>query len=65
LPEHWELVGICLDYNLRHLSRLHRYYSERMTAGLPVQMALTGVRFMAKPALRRYLTRMKGGEPPN
>ena len=39
-PEHWELVGLCLEYNLRHLKALHRFYSERMTTGPGVRVAL-------------------------
>lgn len=65
LPEHWELVGLCLEYNLHHLRSLHRYYSERMTAGPLVQAALTGISLIADRALNRYMNRMKQGEPPN
>lgn len=64
-PEHWELVGLCLEYNLRHLKTLHRFYSERMTAGPGVQAALTGINLMADLVLSKYLKRMKRGEPPN
>ncbi|NYT01463.1 MAG: B12-binding domain-containing radical SAM protein [Methanosarcinales archaeon] len=65
LPEHWELVGTCLEYNLMHLKRLHSLYRERMTAGWSVQMALTGVNLLADRVLNKYLKRMKRGEPPN
>ncbi|VVB68867.1 Ribosomal protein S12 methylthiotransferase RimO [uncultured archaeon] len=65
LPEHWQLVGLCLEYNLRHLKRLHRLYSERMTAGPMVHAALTGVNLLADKVLNKYLKRMKRGEPPN
>jgi radical SAM superfamily enzyme YgiQ (UPF0313 family) len=65
LPEHWQLVGLCLEYNLRHLKKLHRLYSERMTAGPLVHAALTGVNLMADLVLNKYLKRMKRGEPPN
>jgi len=64
-PEHWELVGTCLEYNLRHLKPLHRYYSERMTVGLGQHLALRGVNLLADRALKKYLSRMKRGEPPN
>jgi radical SAM superfamily enzyme YgiQ (UPF0313 family) len=64
-PEHWELVGTCLEYNLRHLKALHRYYSERMTAGLCQHLALRGVNLLSDYALKKYLRRMKRGEPPN
>jgi radical SAM superfamily enzyme YgiQ (UPF0313 family) len=64
-PEHWELVGTCLEYNLRHLKALHRYYSERMTAGPVQHLALRGTNILADYALKKYLRRMKRGEPPN
>lgn len=65
LPEHWQLVGLCLEYNLRHLKRLHSLYRERMTAGPLVHAALTGINLMADVVLNRYLKRMKRGEAPN
>ena len=65
LPEHWQLVGLCLEYNLKHLKKLHRLYSERMTAGPVVHAALTGVNMMADIILNKYMKRMKRGEPPN
>jgi len=65
LPEHWQLVGLCLEYNLRHLKRLHKLYSERMTAGPVVHAALTGMNLIADKALNKYMKRMKRGEPPN
>jgi radical SAM superfamily enzyme YgiQ (UPF0313 family) len=65
LPEHWQLVGLCLEYNLRHLKRLHKLYSERMTAGPVVHAALTGMNLIADMALNKYMKRMKRGEPPN
>jgi len=65
LPEHWHLVGLCLEYNLKHLKRLHQLYKERMTAGPLVHAALTGVNLIADVALNKYLKRMKRGEPPN
>lgn len=64
-PEHWELVGTCLEYNLRHLKALHSYYSERMTAGPVQHLALRGMNILADFALKKYLGRMKRGEPPN
>jgi radical SAM superfamily enzyme YgiQ (UPF0313 family) len=65
LPEHWELVGLCLEYNLRHLKTLHKFYRERMTAGATVHAALSVVNLLADLALSKYLNRMKRGEPPN
>lgn len=65
LPEHWQLVGLCLEYNLKHLKSLHSFYSERMSAGLAVHAALTGINLIADKALNKYLKRMKRGEPPN
>jgi radical SAM superfamily enzyme YgiQ (UPF0313 family) len=65
LPEHWELVGLCLEYNLRHLKRLHELYSERMTAGPAVHLALTAINLLADRVLNKYLNRMKRGEPPS
>ncbi|OPY50546.1 MAG: Ribosomal protein S12 methylthiotransferase RimO [Methanosaeta sp. PtaU1.Bin112] len=65
LPEHWQLVGLCLEYNLRHLKKLHRFYRERMTAGPAIHAALQGVNLMADLVLGKYMKRMKRGEPPN
>lgn len=65
LPEHWQLVGLCLQYNLLHLKRLHGLYSERMTAGPAVHAALTGINLIADRALNKYMKRMLRGEPPN
>ncbi len=65
LPEHWELVGLCMEHNLRHLKALHRCYSERLTAGPGVRAALSGITLLANPAMNKYLKRMKNGEPPN
>jgi radical SAM superfamily enzyme YgiQ (UPF0313 family) len=64
-PEHWELVGLCLEYNLRHLKALHRLYSERITAGPAVLAAHKGITLFADVAMNKYLKRMKRGEPPN
>jgi radical SAM superfamily enzyme YgiQ (UPF0313 family) len=64
-PEHWELVGLCLEYNLRHLKALHRFYSERMTSGPGVLAAHRGITLIADVVLNKYLKRMKRGEPPN
>ncbi len=65
LPEHWQLVGLCLEYNLKHLKALHSLYSERMTAGPAVHAALTGINLIADRALNKYMKRMLRGEPPN
>jgi len=65
LPEHWQLVGLCLEYNLRHLKKLHRLYRERMSAGPLVHAALRGINVMSDIVLARYMKRMKRGEPPN
>lgn len=65
LPEHWQLVGLCLEYNLRHLKKLHRLYQERMTAGFGVHLALRGINLLADIMLSKYIKRMKRGEPPN
>jgi len=65
LPEHWELVGICLEYNLRHLKTLHSLYSERMTTGPLEHIALHGINLLADRVLKKYIKKMKEGEPPN
>jgi radical SAM superfamily enzyme YgiQ (UPF0313 family) len=65
LPEHWELVGLCLEYNLRHLKSLHGFYRERMTAGPAVHFALRAVNLLADRVLNKYLNRMKQGQPPS
>ena len=65
LPEHWELVGTCLEYNLRHLKQLHSLYRERMTAGPAIQMGLSAISHLSRPLLSKYMKRMKRGEPPN
>jgi radical SAM superfamily enzyme YgiQ (UPF0313 family) len=65
LPEHWQLVGLCLEYNLRHLKKLHSFYKERMTASPGVHLALKGINLLADAVLSKYMKRMKRGEPPN
>ncbi len=65
LPEHWELIGLCLEYNLRHLKSLHSFYSERMTAGPVIHAALKCINMIADLAMNKYMNRMKRGEPPN
>jgi radical SAM superfamily enzyme YgiQ (UPF0313 family) len=65
LPEHWQLVGLCLEYNLKHLKKLHEYYSERMSAGFSVHVALKGINFLADLTLNKFVNKMKKGEPPN
>ena len=65
LPEHWQLVGLCLEYNLRHLKKLHRLYQERMTAGPAVHLALKAINLLADSVLGKYMKRMKRGVPPN
>lgn len=64
LPEHWELVGLCLEYNLRHMRALHEFYKERMTAGRSVHAALYGLNLVANRVLNKYMKRMKQGRPP-
>jgi len=64
-PEHWELVGTCLEYNLRHLKKLHKFYSERMTTGPAQHLALRGINLLSDQVLKKYMRRMKQGEPPN
>jgi radical SAM superfamily enzyme YgiQ (UPF0313 family) len=65
LPEHWELVGLCLENNLRHLKTLHRFYSERMTASPGIHATHKGLFLVADVVLNKYVKRMKRGEPPN
>jgi len=65
LPEHWQLIGLCLEYNLKHLKRLHEFYKERMSAGIIIHAALRGVNLLADLALSKYMNKMKNGEPPN
>ena len=64
-PEHWELVGTCLEYNLRHLKKLHRFYSERMTCGPVQHLALRTINLLSDQVLKKYMNKMKRGEPPN
>lgn len=33
LHEHWELMELCLEYNLRHLKELHRLYWRENNGG--------------------------------
>ncbi len=65
LPEHWELVGTCMEYNLRHLKRLHSLYKERMTSNPLVHLGLRAINIAADIVLPKYIRRMKRGEPPN
>jgi len=65
LPEHWELVGTCMEYNLRHLKKLHNLYKERMTPNPMVHVGLRMINIAADIILQKYMRRMKRGEPPN
>ncbi|MCJ7444261.1 MAG: B12-binding domain-containing radical SAM protein [Methanotrichaceae archaeon] len=65
LAEHWQLVGLCLEYNLKHLKKLHELYSERMSAGFTVHAALRSITLLADLLLNKYINRMKKGQPPN
>lgn len=60
-PEHWQLMGECIDHNLNIVPKLMREY--KTTKGIKSWLLSSAVKHMAT-ALKRYVKTMKRGEPP-
>lgn len=63
-PEHWMLIGECLEHNLRHMKSLFNLYTERMDADRLTIMAIKVFLSLLKFRVGKYVRRMKRGEPP-
>jgi radical SAM superfamily enzyme YgiQ (UPF0313 family) len=60
-PEHWQLMGECIEHDLRIVPELMREY--KSTKGIKSWLLSTAAKRMAH-ALERYVKKMKKGEPP-
>ncbi|MBP1929517.1 radical SAM superfamily enzyme YgiQ (UPF0313 family) [Methanolinea mesophila] len=60
-PSHWELLGVCIDHDMRMVRRMNRYIVEGnmvLTA-----IARLAMRYMVRGA-EKYSREMKQGQPP-
>ena len=60
-PEHWQLMGECIDHNLNLVPKLMREYKNNK--GVKSWLLSAAAHYMAKE-LKRYVKKMKRGEPP-
>jgi hypothetical protein len=60
-PEHWQLLGECIDHNLNLTPELMRGYNS--AKGLKSSLFCLAARYMAN-ALQKYVNTMKRGESP-
>lgn len=60
-PEHWQLLGECIDHNLAVVPELMRKYKN--TKDIKSWLLSTAATYMAN-ALKKYVNQMKRGEPP-
>ena len=60
-PEHWQLMGECIDHDLKIAPKLMREY--RNTKGIKSWLLSSAATHMAK-ALNKYVNTMKRGESP-
>jgi radical SAM superfamily enzyme YgiQ (UPF0313 family) len=61
IPEHWQLMGECIDHDLKVVPELMRKYKN--TKGIKSWLLSTAAKRMAN-ALKKYVNQMKRGEPP-
>jgi radical SAM superfamily enzyme YgiQ (UPF0313 family) len=59
-PEHWQLMGECIDHNLSIMSKLMKIYSAR---GIKSSLLSLAANYMAH-GLQKYVHTMKRGESP-
>ncbi|RZN40383.1 MAG: radical SAM proteinB12-binding domain-containing radical SAM protein [Methanophagales archaeon ANME-1-THS] len=62
-PEHWQLMGECIEHDLNILPELLRRYKTTKGGFIKSWLLSTAATYMAT-ALRRYVNTMKRGEPP-
>ncbi|MDI6810541.1 MAG: radical SAM protein [archaeon] len=62
-PEHWQLMGECIEHNLNVMPELLRRYKTNNGGFIKSWLLSTAAKYMAN-ALKRYVNQMKRGEPP-
>ncbi|MBE0516213.1 MAG: B12-binding domain-containing radical SAM protein [Methanophagales archaeon] len=62
-PEHWQLMGECIDHDLTALPKLLRRYKSTKGGFITSWLLSTAATYMAN-ALKKYVSKMKRGEPP-
>jgi radical SAM superfamily enzyme YgiQ (UPF0313 family) len=62
-PEHWQLMGVCVELNLTILPGLLRRYQNTNGGFIKSRFLYLAAKRMAD-ASRRYVNKMKRGEPP-
>lgn len=62
-PEHWQLMGECIEQNLLVMPGLLRRYKAAKGGFIKSWFLSTAAKYMAH-ALKRYVNQMKRGEPP-
>lgn len=60
-PEHWQLLGVCIDHNLTIMPKLLQVY--KSSRGIKSWLLSVAARRMAS-SLKSYVNQMKAGEPP-
>jgi radical SAM superfamily enzyme YgiQ (UPF0313 family) len=60
-PEHWQLMGECIEHNLKVMPELIRIYKNNRS--IKSWLLSAAAKHMAK-ALKKHVNQMKGGEPP-
>ncbi len=60
-PEHWQLMGVCIDHDLKVVPELMREYKN--ARGIKSRLLSSAAKHMAN-ALKKYVNTMKRGEPP-
>jgi len=59
LPEHWQLLGICIEHDVKIASKLMHLYLRGLKS-YPVKLIF---KYLMR-GVRKYINRMKRGEPP-
>lgn len=62
-PKHWQLMGECIDHNLTVMPGLLRRYKAAKGGFIKSWFLSTAATYMAN-ALKKYVNKMKRGEPP-
>ena len=62
-PEHWQLMGECIDHNLNIVPKLLREYKNTKGEFIKSWLLSSAAKRMAN-ALKKYVNQMKKGEPP-
>lgn len=64
LPEHWQLLGECIDHNLKVLPKLLRIYKKGDASGVIKSYLLSFAAKRMANILKKYVNKMRKGEPP-